>query len=99
MKTGYLGLILLLFSGMNPVIAAQTEQKFYNMNCASCHGKKGEKTALNKARPLISLTESQIIEALTERRNGDVKGAGNQVKKRLTDEDIKNLAKFIPTMK
>lgn len=99
MKTGYLGLMLLLSGWICPAIAAQSEQKFYNMNCASCHGKKGEKTALNKARPLISLTEQQIIEALTERRNGDVKGAGNQVKKRLTDEDIKNLAKLIPTMK
>ncbi|SQI40806.1 Cytochrome c553 [Leminorella richardii] len=71
---------------------------FYQKNCASCHGRNGEKTALNKARKLTTLDEAQITEALKTRRDGKVKGAGNQVKKRLSDEDIHQLSEYIQTI-
>lgn len=71
---------------------------FYQKNCASCHGRSGEKTALSKARKLTTLDEAEIVEALKTRRDGKVKGAGNIVKKRLSDEDIQQLAKYIQTL-
>lgn len=90
--------LTLLLSGGN-ALAAQDVKSLYQRNCASCHGRYGEKPALNRARVLTSMDESQITRALTERRDGDVQGAGSQPKKRLSDEDIRQLAGYIPTLK
>ncbi len=89
--------LLLMLAG--DVLAAQNVKSLYQRNCASCHGRYGEKPALNKARALITLNEGQITEALTERRAGKIQGAGSQPKKRLTDEDIQQLAAYIQTLK
>ncbi|GKX58001.1 c-type cytochrome [Leminorella grimontii] len=77
---------------------AQEIKGFYQKNCASCHGRNGEKTALNKARKLETLDEAQVIQALQTRRDGKVKGAGNMVKKRLSDENIQQLAEYVQTL-
>lgn len=90
-------LTLLLFSAIP--VNANTAKGLYQQACNSCHGRNGEKTALGKARPLTTLNEAELIEALTLRRDGKIKGAGNQVKKRLSDEDIHRLAEYIPTLK
>lgn len=88
---------LLLF--ISSFSSAQEIAGFYQKNCASCHGRHAEKTAFNKASVLTTLNEAQIAEGLTDRRDGKIQGAGNSVKKRLTDEEIQRLAAYIPTIK
>ncbi|GKX61797.1 cytochrome [Pragia fontium] len=93
--------VSLLLSGLlySVSLSAQTTAGFYSQSCASCHGRNGEKTALNKSRVLSTLDEAQVIEALTVRRDGKIKGAGNKVKMRLSDDEIKHLAEYIQTLK
>lgn len=96
---GKIALVLLsLLVAAGDALAAQDAKKLYQRNCASCHGRNAEKPALHKARVLTTLDESQIVEALTERRDGKIDGAGNQPKKRLSDEDIRALAQYIGTL-
>ncbi|WP_159566322.1 c-type cytochrome [Budvicia diplopodorum] len=100
------GLLLALLVCSTPVLAQTTPVQttmapnlLYKNNCASCHGRFGEKTALGKSRPLTDLTQQEIADGLTARKAGKIEGAGNKVKARLTDEDITALAEFVVTLK
>ncbi|MDR0807428.1 MAG: c-type cytochrome [Enterobacteriaceae bacterium] len=105
MKNSVLSLSLIVLLAplfyADSVNAQSTESaaNLYQLACSDCHGKNGDKVALKKARLLVSLDEAQITEALIDRRSGKIKGAGNGVKKRLSDDDIKNLAAYIQTLK
>lgn len=91
--------VLLVCSGSALAQATQAPNLLYKKNCASCHGRFGEKTALGKARLLTELSQQEIADGLTARKAGTIVGAGNKVKARLSDEDITGLAEFIVTLK
>lgn len=91
-----LSLTLLVCSGS---ALAQAPDVLYKNSCASCHGRYGEKTALGKARPLNTLTQQEIAEGLRARKAGEIVGAGNKAKARLSDEDIIALSEFVVTLK
>ena len=95
------GLLLALLVCSTPVLAQVTQAPdlLYKKNCASCHGRFGEKTALGKARPLTNLTQQEITDGLSARKAGKIEGAGNKVKARLSDDDIIALSEFIVTLK
>ncbi|MDO5055417.1 c-type cytochrome [Pasteurella oralis] len=67
--------------------------------CSFCHGNNAEKSALNQSRPLKNLAADEIVNALKARKEGQVVGAGNAAKSRLSDEDMQSIAKFIETLK
>lgn len=71
----------------------------FQRDCSGCHGHKADKSAFNKAPPLITLSQSQAIEGMTAIRDGGGTGAAARAKARLTNDQIKGLAAFIQTQK
>ncbi|MGM0518043.1 MAG: c-type cytochrome [Campylobacterota bacterium] len=71
--------------------------------CASCHGQNGEKAALGKSAIIAGWDEAKTIEALNGYKDGSYGGAMKGVMKgqvvRLSDADIKDLAKKIASFK
>lgn len=74
-------------------------EKIYKRSCATCHGKKGEKPAMGESKIINQLKTEDISTALFERKKGNIIGAGNTAKQRLTEEEIKTLSEFVPTLK
>ncbi|MGL2746568.1 c-type cytochrome [Helicobacter pylori] len=77
-----------------------TDVKALVKGCAACHGVKFEKKALGKSKIVNMMTEAEIEKDLMDFKNGANKNPvmSTQAKK-LSDEDIKALAKYIPTLK
>ncbi len=48
---------------------------------------------------MSQLNSAEIAEALIERKNGKVNGGGNTAKRRLSDEEIKVLSEYLPSLK
>lgn len=84
-------------SSANPDFAKA--EKIYKRSCATCHGKAGEKPAMGESKIIHQLKTEEISTALFDRKNGKIVGAGNPAKQRLSDEEIKALSEFIPTLK
>lgn len=74
-------------------------EKIYQRACATCHGKSAEKQALGKSAVIGRLKTQEIITALSERKSGKIEGAGNAVKSRLTEQEMKAVAEYIQTLK
>ena len=74
-------------------------ENFYKRTCATCHGKSAEKSALGQSRIINTLNSAEIYTALSDRKSGKIQGAGNMVKSRLSEEDIKMLSEFVTTLK
>lgn len=91
-----------LFSFSQFVLAdvdfAQAE-KIYKRSCATCHGKSAEKPAMGQSAIINTLNSDEIYTALSDRKSGKIVGAGNMAKSRLSDEEMKALAGFVPTLK
>lgn len=92
---------LLLICSISVVNATNLERgkKFFTQSCSFCHGSQGEKSALNQSRPINQLSIEEIVAALKKRKDGEVIGAGNAAKSRLSDEDMQSVAEFIQTLK
>ncbi|GAA6890919.1 cytochrome c [Helicobacter pylori] len=77
-----------------------TDVKALAKGCAACHGVKFEKKALGKSKIVNMMSEAEIEKELMDFKNGAIKNPvmSTQAKK-LSDEDIKALAKYIPTLK
>ena len=74
-------------------------ENFYKRTCATCHGKSAEKSALGQSRIINTLNSEEIYTALSDRKSGKIQGAGNMIKSRLSEKDIKMLSEFVPTLK
>ncbi|MCX2960461.1 c-type cytochrome [Rodentibacter caecimuris] len=74
-------------------------EKIYKRSCATCHGKKGEKAAMGESKIINQLKTEEISTALFERKKENIIGAGNPAKQRLSEEEIKALSEFVPTLK
>lgn len=98
MNKHHVALLITLLAGSGPALA-QTPDVIYKNSCASCHGRYAEKNALGKARPLKDLTQQEIAEGLRARKAGEIVGAGNKAKARLSDEDITVLSAYVVTLK
>lgn len=70
--------------------------------CASCHGAKAEKSALNKSQIIATLSEQQITDALKGYQNGtygrEMKAVMQGQAKPLNDAQIEALAKYISAL-
>lgn len=74
-------------------------EKLFKRSCATCHGKQGEKKAFNQSAIINQLNQEQIVMSLQDRKAGKIEGAGNTAKERLSDQDMKDVAEFIQTLK
>lgn len=84
-------IIGLCFSSLNAL-------ELYNQ-CAGCHGEKGEKVALGRSKVINLMTTQEIIDALNGYKNnsygGAMKGLMKVQVKKLTLEEIEQIARFI----
>ncbi len=98
-------LSLIAFLGLGAfAFAASDPAAIVAKQCKTCHGAKMEKSYLNKTKIVNTLDSKEIEEDLkgykagTLNRHGQGKIMQGQAK-RLSDEDIEALAKYIPTLK
>lgn len=101
--TKILRFILLCSVTTAAATAAQPDAKgLYLGKCASCHGKQGERKALNTSRPIASLTQAQVENALNGYKDGDYGGKLKKVKqgiaRTLNAEEIAGLARYVTTL-
>lgn len=82
-----------------PVNASVDASTLFAQKCASCHGAKGEKSALNKSQIIASFSEAQIKDALKGYQGGtygkELKAVMQGQAKGLNDAQIDALAKSI----
>lgn len=94
-----LGFVSTMVSGLFAADGATLYKK-----CATCHGQKADKKALNKSNPIHTMTSEQIKTALEGYKAGtlNLHGQGKMMTmqvKNLSSEDIDALSKYIPTIK
>lgn len=72
-------------------------------SCKGCHGALGEKAAMGKSKIIADLNSTQIESALQGYKDGSYGGSMKALMKgqvmRLSDEDIRTLAGYIPNLK
>lgn len=85
-----------------PVANTVPVETVYGQKCASCHGAKAEKSALNKSQVIANFSEAQVKEALKGYQNGtygkDMKPLMQGQVKVLNDAQIDALAKYISAL-
>jgi len=85
-----------------PIAATVDGKTMYTQKCVSCHGTKGEKSALGKSQIIADFTEEQIKNALKGYQDGsygkEMKGVMQGQVKSLEREQIDALAKHITTL-
>lgn len=90
-------LILFLFLPLLMFASADISELY--LKCSKCHGLKANNNYMHITKPLVDLSESQIIKSLKYYQQGDQKyGYGLVMKKEvdnLTDEEIEKLAEYI----
>lgn len=80
-------------------IDGKSLQDYFDIQCASCHGNYGEKSALSTSKIIAELSEEEILKALRGFKDGSYGGEfaatmkGNI--KALNDDELQALAKFI----
>lgn len=100
MKKYYITALLLCCSLPNAQAAdLERGQKIFGQTCYFCHGERANKSALNQSRLIVQLSPEEIVSSLKKRKDGEIIGAGNSVKSRLSEEDMRSVAEFIQTLK
>jgi cytochrome c553 len=89
---------LLAILGIVSMLGAADGAALYKQ-CASCHGKHAEKSALGKSKIVKDMRKEEIVAALNGYKDGSYGGSMKALMKgkaaRLSDADIKALADFI----
>lgn len=70
-------------------------QQSFKQNCATCHGKQGEKMAMGKSQIIRDMDKESFMQSLQLRQQGLVQGGGNRAKARLTQEEMEKIAEFL----
>lgn len=73
-------------------------QQIYQQNCATCHGRQAEKRAFGISSVINTLDEQTLLQALQDRQQGRIRGAGNGVKARLSEQQTLDVVKYITTL-
>lgn len=85
-----------------PTVASIDGGALYGQKCASCHGAKAEKSALNKSQIIAQFSETQVKEALKGYQAGtygkEMKALMQGQAKALDDAQIDALAKYISNL-
>lgn len=54
---------------------------------------------MGESKIINTLNSDEIYTALSDRKSGKIQGAGNMAKSRLTEQEMKSLSEFVPTLK
>jgi cytochrome c553 len=96
-------ILLTLIITLTTQHAVADAQSLYK-NCAGCHGDNGETKALQLSKIIAGQAKEKTVLQLTAYKNGELNkyGLGNIMKMQvatLSEDDIKNLAEYIATLK
>jgi cytochrome c553 len=93
---------VILFLTMAFVLMANDGANLYK-KCASCHGVKAEKRALNKSQIIQGWSKDRVVTALKGYKNGNYGGAMKGLMKgqvaAYDETKIEKVAKYIETLK
>ncbi|MCF6172328.1 MAG: c-type cytochrome [Campylobacteraceae bacterium] len=96
-------LILLALAGFAINAMAASDGATLFKNCAGCHGANAQKKALGRSQVINEWKSDKIVSALSGYKKGTYGGAMKGIMKsqasKLSAEQIKTLAKYIPTLK
>lgn len=85
------------------IFNGKSVDEYFDLKCASCHGRYGEKSALKASKIINELDENQIKADLMGYKNdinygGNLKATMHRTANELSDDEINALAKFISTL-
>ncbi|WP_311337356.1 c-type cytochrome [Campylobacter ureolyticus] len=85
------------------IFNGKSVDEYFDLKCASCHGRYGEKSALKASKIINELDENQIKTDLMGYKNdinygGNLKATMHRTASELSDDEINALAKFISTL-
>jgi len=96
-------LLLIALAGLAINAMAASDGATLFKSCAGCHGAQAEKHALGKSHVINEWKSDKIESALNGYKAGTYGGAMKGIMKsqagRLSEDQIKILAKYIPTLK
>ncbi len=96
-------LLLIALAGFAINAMAASDGATLFKNCAGCHGVNAEKKALGRSQIINEWKSDKIESALIGYKKGTYGGVMKGIMKtqaaRLSDEKIKTLSKYIPTLK
>ncbi len=69
--------------------------RIYKKNCATCHGRHGEKKAFGFSKLIKNLSQDDVVSALTRRKKGEIQGPGNPAKARLSEQEMQDVAAVV----
>jgi cytochrome c len=82
--------------------AAAADGKELYARCQGCHGADGAKTPMGVGKPIKGMSEADAYKALSGYKamtyGGERKAIMESQAKSLSDDDMKALAKYIPTL-
>ena len=83
-------------------LMAADGEAVYKSKCASCHGPKASKSALNKPQIIAGWDAQKIIQSIAdykEGKGGPLKGTMKPIATGLSDDDVKAVAATIASYK
>lgn len=85
------------------IFNGKSVDEYFDLKCASCHGRYGEKSALKASKIINELDENQIkIDLMGYKYDinygGNLKATMHRTASELSDDEINALAKFISTL-
>jgi cytochrome c len=83
-------------------LMAADGEAVYKSKCASCHGPKASKSALNKSQIIAGWDAQKIIQSIAdykEGKGGPLKGTMKPIATGLSDDDVKAVAETIASYK
>ncbi len=83
-------------------LMAADGEAVYKSKCASCHGPKASKSALNKSQIIAGWDVQKIIQSIAdykEGKGGPLKGTMKPIATGLSDDDVKAVAETIASYK
>ena len=83
-------------------LMATDGEAVYKSKCASCHGPKASKSALNKSQIIAGWDAQKIIQSIAdykEGKGGPLKGTMKPIATGLSDDDVKAVAETIASYK
>jgi cytochrome c553 len=83
---------------VDPNVDLNKGKRIYQQTCAMCHGRNAEKHAFDSSAIIAQMPANEIITALEKRKNGEIEGAGNSVKARLSEQDMQNVAAYVESL-
>lgn len=85
------------------LFGGKTVDEYYDIRCASCHGRYAQKKALKASKILNTLSSNEIKLDLIMYKNdqnygGNLKATMQNLAKNLSDDEIEVLSEYIPTL-